>query len=251
MSRSKAKGTAWETTIVTYLREHGVPHAERRALAGTLDRGDIAGIPGVVIEAKSAARLDLAGWLAEAETERANDNATHGIVWAKRTGRTSPADGYVVMSGATLVQLLTEAGYIASASGVVFKPTPSRVTIDDLIASDEGLLGALRDLVQRYDPPPAVAVMLATPSCTCPMIDVTNVRADGGEGIRTYVQGFDPACPTCVRRNAGQAESPDSPAAKMCSLRAHPHGSACICDDCTARDEAEDAQRAAGQDGAA
>lgn len=37
---------------------------------------------------------------------------------------------------------------------------------------------------------------------------------------------------------AEQAESPDSPAVKMRSLRAHPHGSACICDDCTSRDEA-------------
>jgi len=30
-----------------------------------------------------------------------------------------------------------------------------------------------------------------------------------------------------------------SSAEKLASLRAHPHGSACICDDCTARDEAE------------
>lgn len=34
-----------------------------------------------------------------------------------------------------------------------------------------------------------------------------------------------------------------SPAEKLRSLRAHPHGSSCTCDDCTARDEAEDAQR--------
>lgn len=38
---------------------------------------------------------------------------------------------------------------------------------------------------------------------------------------------------------AEQTQDPNSPAAKMRSLRAHPHGSACICDDCTARDEAE------------
>lgn len=146
MSRSKAKGTAWESAIVTYLRDNGVPHAERRALAGTLDRGDIAGIPGIVIEAKSAARLDLAGWLAEAEQERVNDHATYGIVWAKRTGKTSPADGYVVMSGATLVQLLTEAGYIA--------PTLAHdlVAVDETrLFADGDLLAALRDLVQRHE----------------------------------------------------------------------------------------------------
>lgn len=43
----------------------------------------------------------------------------------------------------------------------------------------------------------------AKPTCTCPMIDVTNIR-EGGEGIRTLVQGLDPACPTCVRANAEQ-----------------------------------------------
>lgn len=148
MSRSKAKGTLWESAIVTYLRSNGVPHAERRALAGTLDRGDIAGIPGVVIEAKSAARLDLAGWLAEAECERDNDHATHGIVWAKRTGKTSAADGYVLMTGAALVQLLTEAGYIAPTGRGLANDL---VAVDEPYTTDGGLLAALRDLVQRHE----------------------------------------------------------------------------------------------------
>lgn len=47
---------------------------------------------------------------------------------------------------------------------------------------------------------------------------------------------------------AEQAGGPDSPAAKMRSLRAHPHGSACICDDCTARDEAEAEQAGSDRD---
>jgi len=50
MSAARAKGTAWETAIVGYLRGRGAPHAERRALNGSNDRGDIAGIPGLVIE---------------------------------------------------------------------------------------------------------------------------------------------------------------------------------------------------------
>lgn len=49
MSASKRKGTSWESAIVQFLKENGVAHAERRALAGNADRGDIAGIPGVVI----------------------------------------------------------------------------------------------------------------------------------------------------------------------------------------------------------
>ena len=95
-----------------FLRNSGATQVERRALAGNADRGDIAGIPGVVIEAKSEARLNLAGWLKEAETERDNDNAEIAIVWHKRRGKTSPGAGYVLMDGATLVQLLIAAGYI-------------------------------------------------------------------------------------------------------------------------------------------
>lgn len=106
MNRSKAKGTSWESAIVDYLRGDGWPAVERRALGGAKDRGDIAGIPGVVIEAKSAARLALAAWLAEAEVERVNDVAEFAVVWAKRKGKTSPGAGYVIMSGEHFAGLL-------------------------------------------------------------------------------------------------------------------------------------------------
>lgn len=49
MSKSKAKGTAAESAVVKYLREQGWPSAERRALNGASDRGDIAGVVGTVI----------------------------------------------------------------------------------------------------------------------------------------------------------------------------------------------------------
>lgn len=110
MSASRRKGTSWESRIVDYLREQGWPHVERRALGGAKDRGDIAGIPGLVIEAKSAARVDLAGWMSEAEQERINDGAEMAVVWAKRKGRSSASAGYVVMDGCTFVALLEAAG---------------------------------------------------------------------------------------------------------------------------------------------
>lgn len=115
MSAVRSKGTRWETAIVDYLRAHGAPHAERRATAGAKDRGDVAGIPGLVIEAKSHTAMNLAGWLDEAEAERANDGAGLAVVWHKRRGKTSAGDGYVTMTGATFVQLLIEAGYIREA----------------------------------------------------------------------------------------------------------------------------------------
>lgn len=118
VNRSKIKGTAWESQIVDYLRTRGWPHVERRALAGNADRGDLAGLPGVVIEAKSCARLELAAWLDEAEVEKRNDKADVGLVWFKRKGRTSPGAGYVLMSGEQLVSLLHAAGYGTPARDV-------------------------------------------------------------------------------------------------------------------------------------
>lgn len=115
MSAARSKGTRWETAIVDYLRSHGAPHAERRAPSGAKDRGDVAGIPGVVIEAKSHTGLNLAGWIDEAEVERANDGAALAVVWHKRRGKTSAGDGYVTMTGSTFVRLLIEAGYIREA----------------------------------------------------------------------------------------------------------------------------------------
>lgn len=111
MNASKQKGTRWESAIVDYLHRYGWPHAERRALNGSQDRGDIAGIVGVVIEAKSANRLELGAWLTEAHQERNRATAVIGAVWFKRRGKTSPGDGYVLMDGETFTRLLTEAGY--------------------------------------------------------------------------------------------------------------------------------------------
>lgn len=112
MSASKRKGTSFESSIVDYLRANGVPHAERRALNGARDRGDIAGVPGVVFEAKSAARLELAAWVDETECERKNDGAEYGVTVIKRRGRGSAGDGYAVLPFAALLALLREAGYI-------------------------------------------------------------------------------------------------------------------------------------------
>ncbi len=111
VSAQRRKGTGWESRIVDTLRAHGWPHAERRALAGSSDRGDIAGLPGVVIEAKSAARVELAAWLDEANKERDNDGADLGVVWFHRRGKGSPEQGFVLMDGDTLMALLTAAGY--------------------------------------------------------------------------------------------------------------------------------------------
>ena len=108
---SGRKGTAWETDIVDYLVLEGWPYVERRRLSGRYDRGDIAGIPGVVIEAKNAKTHALAAWLDEANEECLNDHADLGVAWFKRRGRASAAEGFVLMDGKTFTRLLTAAGY--------------------------------------------------------------------------------------------------------------------------------------------
>lgn len=122
MSASKKKGTGWESAVVAFLRDNGVPHAERRALNGTQDRGDIAGIPGVVIECKNEARVELASYADETAAEVRNDGARIGLAWIKRRGKASPAQGYVLIDGATAIRLLAEAGYIPAIETVPSRP---------------------------------------------------------------------------------------------------------------------------------
>jgi len=86
VSAQRRKGTAAETAVVDYLRSRGYPHAERRALAGANDRGDIAGLPGVVIEVKSASRLEIPAWLRETKAEQRNDGARIGLLVIKPRG---------------------------------------------------------------------------------------------------------------------------------------------------------------------
>lgn len=115
MNRSKAKGTKFESAIVATLNAAGLRHVERRTLAGVNDKGDIAGLPGIVVEAKAVADYDLPGWLREAAVERENAGAWLGVVWMKLRGRTDPAECAVIMRGdqfVTLLQVLEKAGVL-------------------------------------------------------------------------------------------------------------------------------------------
>lgn len=108
MSASKAKGTKWESKIVSSLQAAGFVHVERRALNGATDKGDILGIAGLVIEAKDQSRISLAEWIDEAEAERRNAGAKYAVVWHHRRGRADPLDAYVTMAGRDFVALLQE-----------------------------------------------------------------------------------------------------------------------------------------------
>ena len=111
VSKQRAKGTAFETLIVRYLNDHGFPHAERRALHGTADLGDITGTPGIIWECKNHKQLRLSEWMTQTETEKQNADAEIGVLVAKRSGRGTADDQYAIVTLETMVRLLKAAGW--------------------------------------------------------------------------------------------------------------------------------------------
>jgi len=111
MSKSKQKGTSAETAVVNWLVSKGRKHVERRSLNGASDRGDIAGIPEVVLEIKNCVKMELSGWLKELEVEMINDKAKTGVVIHKKKGTTDVGLWYATMPVGVWYKLLEEAGY--------------------------------------------------------------------------------------------------------------------------------------------
>jgi hypothetical protein len=115
-SRTSAKqaGTRTEQEVATWLATRlNDDRIERRTRNGSKDRGDITGVrtalgDRLVIEVKNVTRLDLAGWVAEAEVERRNDDAAAGVVVHKRRGYGPSRMGgtYVTMTLEDLAVLL-------------------------------------------------------------------------------------------------------------------------------------------------
>lgn len=87
MNKNKAKGTAAETAFVNFMVENGFAWVERRSLKGKADRGDISGLPGVVIEIKSGSRLAIPEWVKELEIEMVNDGSSEGYLVIKPKGK--------------------------------------------------------------------------------------------------------------------------------------------------------------------
>lgn len=112
-SRRSARdaGAKFERIIADCLAVHVDDRIDRRVKTGAKDRGDIGGLrhgpARVVIECKDVARLDLPGWLREAEVERGNDDALVGLVVHKKRGTRDPLDQYVTTSVRDLIALLT------------------------------------------------------------------------------------------------------------------------------------------------
>jgi hypothetical protein len=96
-SPQKRKGSAAELAVAKWLRKLGWIHAERSRAGWQDDRGDIDGMPGVVVEVKNCKTISIPEWLRELEVEIANAQAWTGAVIAKRKGSTNVDDWYAIM----------------------------------------------------------------------------------------------------------------------------------------------------------
>ena len=91
---SKNKGTAAETAVVRYAWAQGFTMAERIALAGSNDQGDVVLMrdPKIILEVKAGKSAQTASlgqiskWLEDTRRERDNAKAAHGFLIVQRQG---------------------------------------------------------------------------------------------------------------------------------------------------------------------
>ena len=105
-SASRRKGNRAEVEVVRVLRDHGYEAETSRAARGGFQSGEdiISDFP-ASIEVKNQARLDLAGWWAQAEYQA---NGRPAVVIHKRVGKAQGEDWWVTMDFKTLLRLLGE-----------------------------------------------------------------------------------------------------------------------------------------------
>jgi hypothetical protein len=92
VNRSKTLGTYAETAVARTAQARGFPYADRYALHGRRDIGDVGLCPGVIVEVKGGERaracsdLDVQNWLDETARERDNANAAVAFLVVQRRG---------------------------------------------------------------------------------------------------------------------------------------------------------------------
>lgn len=105
------KGRRAEIAVAEYLRTQGFDYAEPTRRSGFADdRGDIDGIPGVVIEVKDHKRHELAAWMTETEQEVVNAGAVTGLLVVKRRLHPNPGDWYAITRLGDWCHMAKEAG---------------------------------------------------------------------------------------------------------------------------------------------
>ena len=103
---SRRKGNRAEVEVVRVLREAGYRAETSRSVRGGFQSGEdiVTDFP-ASIEVKNQARLDLAGWWAQAEYQA---NGKPAAVIHKRVGKAQAEDWWVTMDVRTLLRLLSD-----------------------------------------------------------------------------------------------------------------------------------------------
>jgi Holliday junction resolvase-like predicted endonuclease len=103
---SRRKGNAAEVEVVRALERAGYRALTSRAARGGYQSGEdiVTNFP-LAIEVKNQARLDLAGWWAQATAQAVDKPA---VIVHKRVGKTMAEDWWVTMDLATLIRLVGE-----------------------------------------------------------------------------------------------------------------------------------------------
>ncbi|HEY7821529.1 MAG TPA: hypothetical protein VIG24_01785 [Acidimicrobiia bacterium] len=103
-STSRRRGSRAEVAVVHALRRAGWDaDTSRNVLEGRRTGDDIVWDGPASIEVKDQSKLDLSGWLRQAQ-ENAGDRAA--VVWHKRRGHANAESWYVTMSGKDFLWLI-------------------------------------------------------------------------------------------------------------------------------------------------
>jgi hypothetical protein len=114
--RPRDIGTKAESAVTRYLVTAGWPSAERRALRGEHDAGDLTGTPGSCWsvkggdQARNATDLQITRWLAELATQMRHANAAVGVLVLQRkaVGEHNAHRWWAVMPAFQLADLAAE-----------------------------------------------------------------------------------------------------------------------------------------------
>lgn len=124
VNRPKDIGTRGETAVVKAARACGFGCAERRALAGSADVGDVLLCPGVIVEVKAGQQTanpsdrQVAAWIAETVAEQGNARADVALLVLRRPGKGDAAAWWAYMLAGQLVDLAQyRADPLAAAPG--------------------------------------------------------------------------------------------------------------------------------------
>lgn len=124
-NKNKAKGTAFEVQVLSYLREQGFLSTYRPATKGKYDSGDINGIATdptnplprqAIIQCKNQKAHDLSGWLNDTVEQASQDDVGGDalpvlVVKRRGVGEKNMGDTYAVLRLTDLTELLLKAGY--------------------------------------------------------------------------------------------------------------------------------------------